>query len=164
MSLRSPLGYTLPEETARFARAACRRGNPYLRLADALGPIFSNPQFADLYPQEGRPAEDPAQLALVTLFQFAENLTDRQAAEAVRTRIDWKYALCRPLMGDGEGVTPTSDEGIAQMTGIPVETVTIELDHLTRALGLDDMPRPERRAEVALLALRSGLVEADDGG
>jgi pSer/pThr/pTyr-binding forkhead associated (FHA) protein len=73
-------------------------------------------------------------------------------------------ALCRPLLGDGEGVTPTSDEGIAELTGIPVETVTIELDHLTRSLGLDDMPHPERRAEVALLALRSGLVEADDGG
>jgi pSer/pThr/pTyr-binding forkhead associated (FHA) protein len=73
-------------------------------------------------------------------------------------------ALCRPLLGDGEGVTPTSDEGIAEQTGIAVETVTIELDHLTRALGLDDMPHPERRAEVALLALRSGLVEADDGG
>ncbi len=73
-------------------------------------------------------------------------------------------ALCKPLLGDGEGVTPTSDEGIAEMTGIAVETVTIELDHLTRALGLDDMPHPERRAEVALLALRSGLVEADDSG
>jgi len=45
-----------------------------------------------------------------------------------------------------------------------VETVTIELDHLTRALGLEDMPHPERRAELALLALRSGLVEADEGG
>ena len=73
-------------------------------------------------------------------------------------------ALCRPLLGDGEGVTPTSDEGIAELTGIPVESVTIELDHLTRALGLEDMPHAEGRAEVALLALRSGLVEADDGG
>jgi pSer/pThr/pTyr-binding forkhead associated (FHA) protein len=72
-------------------------------------------------------------------------------------------ALCRPLFSDGEGVTPTSDEEIAASTGIAVETVTIELDHLTRALGLDDMPPTERRAEVALLALRSGLVEADDG-
>ena len=73
-------------------------------------------------------------------------------------------ALCRPLFGDGEGLTPTSDEEIALSTGIAVETVTIELDHLTRALGLEDMPHPERRAELALLALRSGLVEADEGG
>jgi len=101
MSLRSPLAYELPEETARIARAALPTGNPYLRLADTLGPIFRNPDFADLYPTEGQPAEDPAQLALVTVFQFAEGLTDRQAADAVRSRIDWKYALCLPLDDDG---------------------------------------------------------------
>jgi pSer/pThr/pTyr-binding forkhead associated (FHA) protein len=67
--------------------------------------------------------------------------------------------LCRPLFGDGEGVTPTSDEDIAATLGIALENVTIELDHLTRALGLEDMPTSESRAEVALLALRSGLVE-----
>jgi pSer/pThr/pTyr-binding forkhead associated (FHA) protein len=67
--------------------------------------------------------------------------------------------LCRPLFGDGEGVTPTSDEDIAATLGIALENVTIELDHLTRALGLQDMPTSESRAEVALLALRSGLVE-----
>jgi hypothetical protein len=67
--------------------------------------------------------------------------------------------LCRPLMGDGEGVTPASDEDVAAALGIGVETVTTELDHLTRAFGLDDMPVTEARAEVALLALRSGLVE-----
>jgi pSer/pThr/pTyr-binding forkhead associated (FHA) protein len=67
--------------------------------------------------------------------------------------------LCRPLFGDGEGVTPTSDEDIAATLGIALEDVTIELDHLTRALGLEDMPTSESRAEVALLALRSGLVE-----
>src|SRR5688572_5276269 len=73
-------------------------------------------------------------------------------------------ALCRPLLGDGEGVKPSSDEEIAELTGIAVETVTAELDHLTRALGLQDIPHSEGRAEVALLALRSGLVEADESG
>jgi len=101
MSLRSPLAYCLPDETARVARAAFPRGNPYLRVSDALGAIFANPQFTDLYPKEGQPAEDPARLALVTIFQFAEGLTDRQAADAVRARIDWKYALCLPLEDDG---------------------------------------------------------------
>jgi pSer/pThr/pTyr-binding forkhead associated (FHA) protein len=72
--------------------------------------------------------------------------------------------LCRPLMGDGDGVVPASDEEIAAALGTPVETVTTELDHLTRALGLEDMPLSDGRAEVALLALRSGLIEADDGG
>jgi pSer/pThr/pTyr-binding forkhead associated (FHA) protein len=72
--------------------------------------------------------------------------------------------LCRPLFGDGEGLKPTSDEDIAAALGIALGTVTIELDHLTRALGLQDMPHAASRAEVALLALRSGLVGADDNG
>jgi hypothetical protein len=67
--------------------------------------------------------------------------------------------LCRPLLGDGEGVRPASDEDVAAALGIGVEIVTSELDHLTRAFGLEDMPVAEARAEVALLALRSGLVE-----
>jgi pSer/pThr/pTyr-binding forkhead associated (FHA) protein len=73
-------------------------------------------------------------------------------------------ALCRPLFTDGEGINQSSDEEIAAATGIPLEAVEIELDHLGRALGLDDMPRPDQRAEIALLALRSGLVSADEGG
>jgi pSer/pThr/pTyr-binding forkhead associated (FHA) protein len=72
-------------------------------------------------------------------------------------------ALCRPLFGDGEGVNPSTDEEIAAATGIELEAVGLELDHLGRALGLDEMPRADQRAEVALLALRSGLVNADDG-
>src|SRR5215210_2624342 len=98
MSLRSPVVYCLPDETAR---AAFPRGNPYLRMYDALGPLFSSPDFADLYPADGQPAADPAQLALVTIFQFIEGLSDRQAADAVRGRIDWKYALCLPLEDEG---------------------------------------------------------------
>lgn len=101
MSLRSPLAYCLPDDTARVARAAFPKGNPYLRLSDVLGPLFTSADFADLYPAVGQPAEDPAQLALVTLLQFAEGLTDRQAADAVRARIDWKYALALPLDDDG---------------------------------------------------------------
>src|SRR5262245_44601157 len=105
MSLRSPLAYCLPEETARVARAAFPSGNAYLRMHDALGPLLGNPEFADLYPKEGQPAADPAQLALVTIFQFVEGLSDRQAADSVRGRIDWKYALCLPLTDPGFDAT-----------------------------------------------------------
>ena len=73
-------------------------------------------------------------------------------------------ALCRPLMGDGEGVQPASDAAIAAATDIPEDVVTTELDHLGRAFGLQDMPAADRRAEIALLALRSGLVRADENG
>ena len=73
-------------------------------------------------------------------------------------------ALCRPLMGDGEGLNPAPDAVIAAVTDIPEEVVTTELDHLGRSFGLQDMPAPDRRAEIALLALRSGLVKADENG
>ena len=73
-------------------------------------------------------------------------------------------ALCRPLLQDGEGINPLTDEQVAEATGIPLEAVVSELDHLGRALGLEDMPLEDQRAEVALLALRSGLVSADEGG
>ncbi len=101
MSLQAPIIYCQPEETVRVARSAFPRGNPYMRIYDALGPIYSNPQFAGLFPQDGQPALAPAQLALVTVFQFVEGLSDRQAADAVRGRIDWKYAMCLPLEDPG---------------------------------------------------------------
>jgi hypothetical protein len=73
-------------------------------------------------------------------------------------------ALCKPLFADGDGFNPSSDLEVADATGIDVGVVTQELDLLARLFGLEDMPRPERRAEVALLAVRSGLVGADEGG
>ncbi len=101
MSLRAPLVYCIPDETARVAHAAFPKGNPYLRMRDALGPIYTNPEFAALFPNNGQPAEAPAQLALVTIMQFAEGLSDRQAADAVRARLDWKYALALELTDPG---------------------------------------------------------------
>lgn len=101
MSLRAPVCSVIPEHTAQVAHAAFPKGNPYLRVRDALGPIYSNAAFASLFSHEGRPAEAPAQLALVTVFQFAEGLTDTQAADAVRGRIDWKYALALELTDPG---------------------------------------------------------------
>jgi FHA domain len=73
-------------------------------------------------------------------------------------------ALCRPLFADGEGINPATDEEVAEATGIPLEAVVSELDHLGRAMGLEDMPHADQRAEIALLAMRSGLVSADEGG
>lgn len=83
----------VPEETAEIAQAAFPKGNTYMRMRDELGPIFGDEQFAELFAERGQPAASPAQLALVTVMQFAEGLSDRQAADAVRARIDWKYAL-----------------------------------------------------------------------
>jgi hypothetical protein len=72
-------------------------------------------------------------------------------------------ALCRPLFTDGEGINPSTYEEVAEATGIPLDAVVSELDHLGRAMGLEDMPHGDQRAEIALLAMRSGLVSADDG-
>jgi transposase len=101
MSLPAPLGDVIPEQTMQVARAAFPKGHPYMRMRDALGPIYTNPQFAPLFSHTGRPAEAPAQLALITIMQFAEGLSDVQAADAVRARIDWKYALALELTDPG---------------------------------------------------------------
>ena len=95
-----PIG-PVPQETARVARAAFPKGNRYMTMRDELGVIYPNDLFADLYPQVGHYGEPPWRLALVTLMQFSENLTDRQAADAVRGRIDWKYALGLELTDTG---------------------------------------------------------------
>jgi transposase len=91
----------VPDDTARIARAAFRRGNPYVLLRDKLGAVFADADFADLYPKLGQPAYAPWRLALVTLMQFREGLSDRQAADAVRGRIDWKYVLALDLADAG---------------------------------------------------------------
>ena len=91
----------VPEETARVARAILPQGNRYVLLRDELGTIYSDELFADVYPRLGQPAEQPWRLALVTVMQFMENYTDRQAAEAVRIRIDWKYVLSLELTDPG---------------------------------------------------------------
>jgi transposase len=101
MSLRQQPVPPVPDDTARIARAAFPRGNPYVLLRDRLGPVFDNAGFADLYAQRGQPGYTPWRLALVTLLQFREGLSDRQAAEAVRARIDWKYLLALDLANPG---------------------------------------------------------------
>ena len=101
MSLKpTPIG-PVPELTAYVARAAFPDGNPYLSVRDALGTFYDDERFAGLFPDRGQPAETPWRLALVTVLQFAEGLADRQAADAVRGRIDWKYALGLELTDPG---------------------------------------------------------------
>lgn len=101
MSLQPKAPPPVPAETARVARAAFPKGNRYLTLRDELGTLYRDEAFAELFASRGQPAESPAVLALVTVLQFAENLSDRQAADAVRSRIDWKYLLGLELTDAG---------------------------------------------------------------
>ena len=98
--LTSPID-AVPPSTAQVAKAAFPKGNIYLRMRDELGTIYDDDTFAALFPSQGKPAFAPWRLALITIMQFAEGLTDRQAAEAVRGRIDWKYALSLELTDEG---------------------------------------------------------------
>jgi transposase len=109
MSLRAEDEYPIPEETRRVAHAAFPKGTLCMRLADRLGPLYRDEQFAALFPARGQPALSPARLALVTVLQFVEGLSDRQAADAVRGRIDWKYALGLELTDPGFDRTVLSE-------------------------------------------------------
>lgn len=91
MSIQPRTGHDIPEATSTLAKKILPEGNMYMRVRDELGEIFTDEQFATLFAVRGQPALAPGRLALITLFQFAEGLSDRQAAEAVRFRIDWKY-------------------------------------------------------------------------
>ena len=99
----------IPPEMVRVVRAVFPKGNIYIHLRDTLGSIYQDEFFSDLYPGRGQPAYAPWRLALVTIFQFMENLTDRQAADAVRSRLDWKYALSLELTDQGFDHTVLSE-------------------------------------------------------
>jgi transposase len=90
MSLKPQTIGPVPAETARIARAAYPKGNISLKMRETLGSIYRDEDFADLSPKDGQPAIAPWRLALVSVMQFVENLSDRQAADAVRGRLDWK--------------------------------------------------------------------------
>jgi transposase len=109
MSLQPKFSYAVPEETARVVGAAFPKGTLCTRIHDALGTIFQDADFAALFPPDGQPAESPVRLALATILQFVEGLSDRAAADAVRSRIDWKYLLCLELTDPGFDHTVLSE-------------------------------------------------------
>ena len=101
MSLRPQANYEVPEETSRVAWAAFPKGHPYMHLRDTFGCLFEDEAFAELFARDGQPALSPMRLSLVQILQFAEGLSDRQAADAVRGRIEWKYLLGLELTDPG---------------------------------------------------------------
>jgi transposase len=129
MSMQPRGSGEIPAETVRVARAAFPKGSAAIRVRDELGPLFTDEEFADLFPVRGKPAWSPGRLALVLVLRFVEGLTDRQAAEAVRARIDFKYALALQLTDPGFDFSVLSefrdrlvdaDAGRRALDGIPI--------------------------------------------
>src|SRR5438445_2006516 len=135
MSLRPHIIEPVPEETARVARAAFPKGPPYLTFRDALGTIFQDEDFSALFPAWGHPGLPPWRLALVTIMPFRENLADRQAAEAVRARIDWKYLLSLELTDPGFDFSVLSEFRDRLLAGSAEELLLDKLLERCRALG-----------------------------
>lgn len=109
MSLESRDDRGVPELTARVVRASFPKGTMAVRLREALGPVFEDESFAEAFPKRGRPAISPGALALVSVLQYAEGLTDRQAADQVRARMDWKFLLGLELDDPGFDFSVLSD-------------------------------------------------------
>jgi transposase len=152
MSLHPHVVEPVPEDTARVAHAAFPKGHPYLTFRDALGTIFQDEDFTALFPAWGQPGLPPWRLALVTIMQFRENLADRQAAEAVRARIDWKYLLSLELTDPGFDFSVLSAFRDRLLAGSAEELLLEKLLERCRALGLLTARGPQRTDSTHVLA------------
>src|SRR3954464_8973377 len=136
MSLQPRPTPPVPDATARVARAAFPRGNPYLRLRDELGTIFGDADFADLYPRRGQPALPPWRLALVTVLQFREGPSTPRAADAAPPPIDGKYLLALELTDPGFDASVLSEFRSRLLAGEAEERLLEKLLERAKELGL----------------------------
>jgi transposase len=123
-----------------------------MQVADNLGTIYHDTQFAVLFPTRGQPADAPARLALATVLQFAEGLSDRQAADAVRSRIDWKYVLGLELTDPGFHHTILSEFRTRLVAGAAAQLLLDALLTLAQAQGLLKVRGRQRTDSTHVLA------------
>jgi transposase len=109
MTIKPQPAEEIPEETRVLAWQLCPKGTVAMHLRDALGPIYQDEDFLRVYPKWGKPSYSVWRLALITILQTIEGLTDRQAAQAMEIRLDWRYALSLPLSYSGIDFTILSD-------------------------------------------------------
>ena len=134
MSLESWDDRGVPELTARVVRASFPKGTLAVRVREALGPLFEDESFAEAFPARGRPAVSPGALALVSVLQYAEGLTDRQAADQVRARMDWKFLLGLELDDPGFDFSVLSDFRARLIEhGLEEKVLDLVLDRISRA-------------------------------
>ena len=152
MSLQPQPTDPIPDETQRVAQAAFPKGNVYMRMRDELGEVYTDGLFAELFPRRGQPAESPGRVAWVTVLQFAEGLSDRQAAEVVRGRIDWKYVLGLELTDPGFDYSVLSEFRERLLTGEKEAALLDELLARLKQRGLLKARGQQRTDSTHILA------------
>ena len=125
MCLRFQPLKAIPPQTVEVAKAALGKDNIIIKLRDELGTLSQDSDFAEVFSSEGQPGICPWRLAMVCVLQYLDNLSDRRAAEAVRTRIDWKYALSLELTDPGFDFSVLS-EFRSRLIGGGLETKLLE--------------------------------------
>ena len=159
--LQAQTEYCVPAETARVAKAIFPGGNIYLTLADILGAFLTEWDFANLFPQRGQPAESPFRLALATILQYVEGLTDRETANAVRSRIDWKYLLCLELTDSGFDHTVLSEFRTRLIDGQAESLIFEKLLGLCRDKGWLRARTSQRSDSTHVLAAIRGITRLE---
>lgn len=135
-----------------MALAAFPKGCACLRIGEVLDCVYQDKQFEALFPRRGQPAEAPGRLALATVLQFTDGFSDRQAADAVRARIDWKYALGLELADSGFDHTVLSEFRTRLVEG-KLELILLDvLLERVQALGLLKQRGKQRTDSTHVLA------------
>ena len=154
----------IPEETRVLAQRLIPKGTLVTQLRDGLGPIYSDDHFAHLFPKRGRPAEAPWRLAMVTALQAIEGLSDRQAAEYVRTRVDWLYALALPLDDPGFDYSILSDFRQRLLAAEAQDLILEPILQLARERGWLKAAGKQRTDATAVLARVRALSSLESVG
>jgi transposase len=164
MSMQPQPWPEVPADTARVARKAFRTGALAIRARDELGSWYDDAEFAGAYGARGKPGISPAQLAMVTALQFSENLTDRQAADAVRGRLDWKYCLGLSLEDEGFDFSVLSEFRARVVAGsLELKILDLLLERL-KELGLVKAGGRQRTDSTHVLGRIRGLNRLELAG
>ncbi|WP_456340791.1 IS1182 family transposase, partial [Streptomyces mirabilis] len=156
MSLESRSDDGVPELTARVVRASFPKGTLAIRIREVLGPLFTDEDFAGAFPDRGRPAISPGALAMVSVLQYAEGLSDRQAADQVRARMDWKFLLGLELDDPGFDFTVLGDFRSRLIThGLEERVLEAALARLSEAALLRAGGRQRTDSTHVLAAVRT---------
>src|SRR5512141_429240 len=151
MCLKTQSPWVMPEETGRIGKLLLRENDPYRLIGDQLFEKWKEEEFADLYSSEGKPGYSPVILAFVSVFQFLERLADRQAAQALRMRLDWKYALHLPVEDAGFDFSVLSEFRDRLIEGKAEQRVFEKLVEEIRGMGLIKERGKQRSDSIAML-------------